>query len=104
MAFDTYMEMDNIGLVWLDGDKVDSDDGQLVLVDTEALNSFGTRVNQTKKMLLSLLELEASKASIGLALPASSLGPLAVVTHLAIDEVVLGRSSIDNLGNLENCK
>lgn len=80
-----------MGGVRLDGDEVVGDDGHVVAVNGEALDTFGASVDQAETMNLASGELELGHASISGAggfVTGSNGG--AVKVHLAVDEIVVG--------------
>ena len=58
-------ESDHVGIVWLDRDEVVRNNGHGVIVDAEALDTFGAGVDQPETMGLSLSEFELRDTSIG---------------------------------------
>ena len=82
-------EGDDVGSIRFDWHEIIGDDGHVMAVDGEALDTFGTAVDQPEAVLLSGVELELGDASVGRAgLAAGDEG--AVVVHLPVDEIVVG--------------
>lgn len=54
----TYTESDDVGSVWLDGNKVVGKDGHVMAINTEFLNSSDAGIDQAKSVLLSTDKVE----------------------------------------------
>lgn len=91
----TNTKSDKVGLVWLDFDEVVGDDGHLVVVDAELLDTLGTGVDEAEEVLLARLEAEFRNTSVRRA----GVGGVSTwVVHLAVDQVVVGERRKTGLG------
>lgn len=84
----TNTQSDDIGLKWFDWDEILGDDGELVTIDAELLDTFGASVYQAEQVLLAGLKFELGDTGVRITREAS-FG--ARILHLAVDEVVIGR-------------
>lgn len=84
----TYTESNHVGLIWLDWYEVIGDYSHHMVVDGEALNAFGTCIDESQTVGLSGRELEFGNTGARRALLAVG-DQTAVVIHFAIDQVVV---------------
>ena len=80
----------NISGIWLNGDKVLSDNSKGMVVNAEFLGTFCASVDEAKEMLLARLESELGNAGIRVA---GKGGVGTWILHLSVDKIVVGRRS-----------
>jgi hypothetical protein len=86
----SYAKRDHISLKGFDRNKVFGNNGQLVLVNRESLNTIGSDVHKTKPVSLALLEMELGESSVwGAFLRRVRWHVGAVKVVFAIDKVVI---------------
>ena len=85
----TNPERNNVGSIRLNRDEIVCNNGHIVAINSKALDSFGTAVDEPESVLLSRVEFELGETCVRRAsLTGGDQG--AIVVHLAIDEIVVG--------------
>ena len=82
-----YSEGYDLGLIRLNGHIVVGDNGQLVSINAELLDTLGTSIDQSQPMLLPGRELKLGKTCVVRAWRSIS-DKRAIVVHLPVDQII----------------